>query len=498
MMPTYYSLKNNMKTILVTDKEELWEFAKPFVEVVKAKDYLLSDEYNNEKKIRVINVCQNYRYQSIGYYVSLLAEARDQKVIPSVLSIQDLKYLKLSSILVEDILSDIQSSLSKIKSDEFTLSVYFGKNTAKHYDKLAKKLMDIFNVPCFKIKFLKKKVWLIKKIEVVNIKDIPESHYPTLKEAAEDFFNKQRIYFRKKKQYSFDIAMLINENEKTPPSNKTALDKFIKVGQKLDIFVSLVNKSHINSISEYDGLLIRETTSVNNHTYLFSRKAQSEGLTVIDDPVSIFKCSNKVYLAELMRRYNIKSPKSIILNKQNVLKTKIDFPFPLIIKLPDSSFSKGVFKVTCQDELEANLSESFCSSDLIIVQEFMPTDFDWRIGVFNNKPLFACRYYMAKNHWQIYNWDNTEENAGDFDVCPLEEVPKIVISTALKATSHIGDGLYGVDIKHVKDAAYVIEVNDNPNIDAGIEDKLLEDRLYEIILQGFIDKIMRNKKFIRA
>jgi glutathione synthase/RimK-type ligase-like ATP-grasp enzyme len=35
----------------------------------------------------------------------------------------------------------------------------------------------------------------------------------------------------------------------------------------------------------------------------------------------------------------------------------------------------------------------------------------------------------------------------------------------------------------------VIEVNDNPNIDAGVEDKLLGNDLYRLILQRFIEMI---------
>jgi glutathione synthase/RimK-type ligase-like ATP-grasp enzyme len=36
-----------------------------------------------------------------------------------------------------------------------------------------------------------------------------------------------------------------------------------------------------------------------------------------------------------------------------------------------------------------------------------------------------------------------------------------VLKTALKVTSCIGNGLYGVDIKLINDKAIVIEVNDN-------------------------------------
>lgn len=50
---------------------------------------------------------------------------------------------------------------------------------------------------------------------------------------------------------------------------------------------------------------------------------------------------------------------------------------------------------------------------------------------------------------------------------PVEEVPKKVITTALKAANLIGDGLYGVDLKQNDKGVYVIEINDNPNIDSG-------------------------------
>ena len=48
--------------------------------------------------------------------------------------------------------------------------------------------------------------------------------------------------------------------------------------------------------------MIRETTSINNHTYRFAPKAWAEGMPVIDDPISMMRCTNKVYLWELLRR----------------------------------------------------------------------------------------------------------------------------------------------------------------------------------------------------
>ena len=109
-------------------------------------------------------------------------------------------------------------------------------------------------------------------------------------------------------------------------------------------------------------------------------------------------------------------------------------------------------------------------------------------------PLYACKYYMAKGHWQIYNWtsENTE-NWGESETLPVEEVPEIVIKTAVKAASLIGDGLYGVDLKMIGDQVYVIEINDNPNIDEGIEDLVLKDELYNKIVKSIFNRIEINR-----
>jgi glutathione synthase/RimK-type ligase-like ATP-grasp enzyme len=68
-----------------------------------------------------------------------------------------------------------------------------------------------------------------------------------------------------------------------------------------------------------------------------------------------------------------------------------------------------------------------------------------------------------------------------------------VVKLALKATQPIGDGLYGVDLKQVADKPVVIEVNDNPSIDAGVEDAYLGDDLYRRIMQEFLRRMERKR-----
>lgn len=257
-----------------------------------------------------------------------------------------------------------------------------------------------------------------------------------------------------------------------------------------------IGKDDYDQLMEYDGLFIRSTTAVNDFTYRFSRRAHTEGMVVIDDPDSIMKCTNKVYLAELLERHKIATPKTVILHRDNIEETLKALGLPIILKQPDSSFSLGVVKVNTEEEYRARVEELLEKSDLLIAQEFLFTDFDWRIGIIDGQPLFACKYYMAPRHWQIYNHDKSGDDAvGNCDTLPVELAPRKVVRTALKAAELIGDGLYGVDLKVSKDEVYIIEINDNPSIDAGIEDEVLRKQLYHRIMHTFLTRLERQRLF---
>ena len=101
---------------------------------------------------------------------------------------------------------------------------------------------------------------------------------------------------------------------------------------------------------------------------------------------------------------------------------------------------------------------------------------------------------MAKGHWQIIDYGKAGTiREGNADAIAIEDVPQPVLNTALKAANLIGDGLYGVDLKQIGKKVYVIEVNDNPNIDAGMEDQILKDGLYQTLMRSFIRRIEEKK-----
>lgn len=490
---------NRVTNIIVVDNPKRWSLEIDQVTVISAKDYTSDVEMFSKKNLRVFNLCNSYKYQTLGYYVSLLASAREHRAIPNVTTIRDMKDTSVIESIADDIDEVIQKTLSKNLEDKLELDIYFGQTLNSAYKQMGQQIYRLFEAPLFRVMFIKTNKWEIKKIQPLSLKHVPLENFESVQLFAKKYFETKRFYRKRMKPYKYDLAILVNSSEAHPPSNKKALKKFVDAAEKLDFYTEFIHKEDLNRISEFDALFIRETTNVNDYTYQFSRKAYAEGLVVLDDPWSILRCSNKIYLNERLTINNLHTPETHVLFKGALNKAKLaEIKYPLILKQPDSAFSLGVIKVQNESELKQQLDLLFKKSDLVIAQAFLPSDFDWRIGVLDNQPLFACKYFMAKGHWQIYDWKSKEKDpSGEAESVSLFDVPKKVLQTATKAASLMGDGLYGVDLKEVNGKVYVIEVNDNPNIDAGIEDKILGNELYEKIMHSFLTRIEMSRNIAR-
>lgn len=499
ILPTSTEEKKN-RNIIVINQPHKWTFENVNAKVISVKEYISNQVYHSNADYRIFNLCTTYKYQSYGYYVSLLASARGQRVVPSATTIRDFRSLNIIRSVTTEIEDLIAQSLEKIKGTSFCLNAYFGYTQVRGFSKLAMKLYQLFEAPLFSVQFIKHETWLIKEIKVLTLNKLPESEFAYISKFAEKYFDKKRFNKTKLTAYKYDLAILVNPHEKTPPSCARALQRFKVAASKRGIYTEYITKQDFDKINEFDALFIRETTSVSDHTYEFSRMAYAEGLVVIDDPWSIMKCSNKIYQNEIFKKNRVLTPKTMVLTKNLYSKKDLDeINYPTVLKQPDSAFSLGITKVENKEEAIDALNNLFKKSDMVISQEFLYSDFDWRIGVLDNKPLFACKYYMSKGHWQIYNWKGEEEDyAGDSETMSIDEVPEIVVKTALRAASLIGDGLYGVDLKMINGLVYVIEVNDNPNIDADIEDLYLKEGLYDKIIDSIYNRIEITKNIQRV
>jgi glutathione synthase/RimK-type ligase-like ATP-grasp enzyme len=487
------------RTILVVDDLADWNPYYPSEQVTTFENYLALEQGDPDQRVRVINLCSSYRYLSDGYYCSLLAEARGHHVIPSVKVLNDLGKKALYRLQLEDLSQTLARAFkSRNKTGEITLLSYFGTTPEAEFQELARLLFERFSCPVLEVVLqFSGRQWEITELKAISHRTLNESEQTLFADALDKFSKKVWRKGRARKTARYDLAILFNPEEEMPPSNRGALKKFINIGRQLGIDIELITQQHYVRLPEFDGLFIRETTAIDHHTYRFSKKAEAEGLVVIDDPTSMLRCTNKVYLADLFRTHRVPSPKTWLLHRGNadhLDKLEAEAGFPVVIKIPDGSFSRGIVKVHNRQELDIRVHELFQKSALLLAQEFLYTDFDWRIGIFNNKALYACRYYMVKNHWQIYRHGGKRTDSGNFDTLPTFEVPKAVLEAALKATQPIGNGLYGVDVKEKNGKGYVIEVNDNPNIDSGVEDKYLGDELYRLILTELLRRMENRSK----
>ncbi len=481
--------------ILLVEQASDWKAHFPHLPVVSATDYLMAPEYSGRKQLRVINLCRSYRYLSVGYYCSLLAEARSHKAIPTVRTIQDLSSRSIYSLATEDIDELVQKTLGRRKAalqpTAYEVVICFGQCEVKELREVARQIFEAFRCPLLKVEFrLHQGSWRIDEIKAPPITALSPEQQQGFFGALENYLSRRWTQPRAPQSYKYDLAILHDPEETLPPSDKGALNKFIRAGKACGVNVELVQRKDFARLAEYDALFIRETTQINHHTYRFAKKADSEGMVVIDDPDSILKCTNKVYLAELLQANKVGTPTTLIVRKENLAEIEEKIPYPVVLKIPDGSFSRGVFKAESGADLQRIAGRLFKDSELILAQEFLYTEFDWRVGVLNRKPLFVCQYFMSKQHWQIVDHATSgRPKQGGYKTWSVEDAPAEVVKAGLKAANLIGDGLYGVDIKQTAKGIVVIEVNDNPNVDSHVEDAVLGDALYHGIVEEFVQRL---------
>ena len=456
------------KTLIVVDNNEQ-TLAQSFENVITFNSYLRDYPKHNEPKTRIINLCDSSQYLSKGYYCSLLAEARKHQVLPSVKTINALRSGQAPMLNVGQIDGEI----------------YFGNALNELQSKAAKSVFKQYPAPILYVD----EQGLLQQGSLSSLND---EQYSNFVAKLNTFTQTQWRIGNVQRRFRWDMAILVDHNEKVPPSDKDAITRFIKAAAKHGINAQALSFEEIDNIAQFDALFIRQTTAIDHPTYRLASKAQSLGLVVIDDAESILRCCNKVYLHDAFNYQKVPSLKTVVVadqSAQTLEQLEEAFTYPLVLKMPEGSFSKGVFKVANRSELEAKLTELFEYSALVLAQEYMYTEYDWRVGVLNGRAIYACRYLMARNHWQIYNHDAKRFFSGGFETLPTFELPKVVLDAALKACKTVGKGLYGVDVKEHQGKAYVLEVNDNPSIDHKVEDGYLGDELYMIIMDEFKQRL---------
>lgn len=275
-------------------------------------------------------------------------------------------------------------------------------------------------------------------------------------------------------------------------SNSEQLNALIRcrdVAEELGHDVDFIFPVDISKIPKMDALFIRARTDPMNITYVAARMASFHGIPVIDDPQSIQICSDKINMYSHLIRKQVSLPKTVFLSRNDLSVEQVAHLFdemgsPLVVKEPSTSFSLRVEKVHNVAEFFRVARRFIKMSDWIVVQQFIESKYDWRVGVLDGKLLYACKYTIPSVTFKIQASVNGHIVYCGVESVPPDYVPPPVIRLGIDAANAIGRGLYGVDIKNNNGDAYVIEVNDNPSLESG------EDSCYPSVYHAIVSHLL--------
>ncbi len=478
--------------ILVNSLRDFDNAATPH-KLITTRDYLARPQLFQGSRPKIINLSRSFAYQSRGYYCSLLAEARGHRVIPSVEAMIDLGSRQLYAQAVPELEDALMRAVGGDHEDlPERMLVMFGMiDGDKRFDRFGKLLFDWFRCPALEVTIDKSERPTLRRLAPIPVTRLKDQELRFFHQALQRHTTREWRSRKERTPSRYSFATLYDPAEKMPPSTFKTLKHWARVAEKLGAEVEPITRRDLGRLAEFDALFIRETTSIDNHTYRFARRAMQEGMPVIDDPISMIRCTNKIYLHELLSANGIPVlPTSIIGSVSDLGRVAGELGFPMVLKIPNSSFSRGVSKVETIEEYESLARRWLADTDLILAQAFAPTSFDWRLGVLGGKPLFVVQYRMARGHWQIVkHGQDGKATEGGFTPISLADAPPAVIDIGLRAAQMIGDGLYGVDIKETPDGIFVVEINDNPNIEHGVEDAAEKDQVWVELTRWFIDRV---------
>ncbi len=285
------------------------------------------------------------------------------------------------------------------------------------------------------------------------------------------------------------IACFVEAYNFKDSSERFALLKFKSTAESMGHAFEFIFKDDIPKIQNYDALFIRATTDPSSSAYIISRLAEQSGLKVIDDPHSIRTCSNKAIINDLFLKNNIPAPKSLLFTGdyseealEHIFKT---LGLPVIIKTPYTRFSSHVEKANDEKEFIELSKHLMRKSKVLVVQEYIRSDFDWRVGILQNKILYLCKYCIPEGGWKVKSKINGKNVWGDTIAIPRDSISPELKEISIKLSKCVGCGLYGLDVKETDRGYKIIEINDNPSIYNGYEDAVDND-IYEKIISALV------------
>ncbi len=505
--------------VVLSDPDQLP--ATPGVQRVSAADFL-SGKVATPAGATVVNLCEECGYLSTGWYVALLTEARGALPLPEAALLEQSRDRRTRDRALREEGLDLLDSdevASRLRDmaaaglppcegvpvvddpdepvpraprpqEQLRFRVLAGRPSPAEppvggpsLSRLARRIFAAWPLPLAQVELVHDGGhWRIVDLSPLSLGDLDDDDRAVLLAAL----SKVEVEAPAPFEAMPSLAVLWSGADVACASTSETIDRLGRVAARRGLRIERIGLEDLDRLGEHDALFIRVLTGVDQPSWRFATRAEALGMPVIDHPTSIVRCGNKVYLHELMTRAGLATPPSVIFGREATWEQLSDqLGTPIIVKVPDGSFSTAVFKVQDAADFASRVPPLLERSPLLLAQGFLPTAFDWRIGVLDGRVLYAARYHMVRGHWQIRALKGSSVRFGRVEAVPRDKVPAAVKKLAIASAELIGDGLFGVDLKETDAGPVVIEVNDNPNLDVGYEDAAEGDQIYEELVRWF-------------
>ena len=285
----------------------------------------------------------------------------------------------------------------------------------------------------------------------------------------------------------YDLAVLYDPNEKLPPSSQATIKHFARIAEKLSFDVEPITRRQLAELAEYDGLFIRETTSIDNHTYRFARRAWQEGMPVIDDPISMIRCMNKVFLMELLGSNQEPTPPTMMLADAVRPRRGAMDQLGFCRRWSRSRTARSPAASTrSRRSTSSSASPTNCSRrpTSVLAQKFLPTEFDWRFGVLSGQPLVrvpvphGARPDIGRSSSTIPTARRAKAATAP-SISTRRRRDDVDLAVRAAQSDRRRDSTASTSSRRPT-GSWVMEVNDNPNIEHGIEDAVGKDEVWTL------------------
>jgi len=315
-----------------------------------------------------------------------------------------------------------------------------------------------------------------------------------------------------RKDKPITVAIVTIADSKDPKENTTAdlLQKACKkkgikciiVNTKSSIITSKDEDKGTLTVSNYDGKGA-EHTFVGRDTVCVVRGGALEdeaGLSLISSfqnsqafmmntRAAMLTCDNKLTTALLFEKFGLPTPRTAFISNENNIKSGLDMiggKFPVILKTLTGTQGVGVIKIESYEGLVATVQAMWKLNAELLIQEYMPSDFDVRTFVVDNK-IFAS---TKRSHSSYDFRSNTHRGAEAEPYILSDEEKELILKAARLSRAY----MVGVDHIIYKGKPYLLEINGSPGSGADYEGYQHRDYYADAEPAGRIDgeKMMSN------